>query len=105
MRPQLSSLPPQWLAEPTPTKRKKATAAPSPVVPATICLVGVAQPPTVVAGTKGESAALPSVPSVVVCSASLSGGGGTTTDEGATLASVRAIGVESDSHGGAGYDS
>ena len=103
MRPQLSSLPPQWLAQPTPIKRKKATAAPSPVVPATICLVGVAQPPTVVAGTEGESAALPSVRSVVVCSASLCGAG--TTGEGATLASVRAIGVESDNHCGAGYDS
>ena len=65
-RPQLSSLPPQWLAEPTPTKREKATVAPSHVVPATICLVGLVQPATVVAGTKGEVAALTSVCSVGV---------------------------------------
>jgi hypothetical protein len=33
-RPQFSYPPPQWLAEPKPTERTEATAAPSPVVPA-----------------------------------------------------------------------
>jgi hypothetical protein len=39
LSPDLSCPPPEWLGGPTPTKRTEASAAPSPVVPATTVAV------------------------------------------------------------------